>query len=162
MTSSVPIPLSEARPTIHNSLIALTMVGVMVAGAWQFRGALYNPDGLEFPRSMLDFREGRTTQTLEKQLDHKLPARSELIALANSLRYLVTGGGGDQVRVGKSDWLFLTEELRYDGASQQPLEVRADLLGTTTRLLREQGVQLVIALVPDKARIYENHLSDHR
>jgi alginate O-acetyltransferase complex protein AlgJ len=150
---------ARSRLSWHQAFAAISFVAVMLIGVWQIVAAAYNPDGLEFPRTWLDFREGRTTQELEKQLDKKLPARPTLIATANTLRYLITGGGGEQVRVGRDQWLFLTDELRYDAGGSVNLEARADLLGAAAHRLSEQGVKLVIALVPDKARIYETKLA---
>lgn len=150
---------TSPKPTPHQAFAALAFIAVMLVGAWQITAAALNSDGLEFPRTLLDFREGRTTQELEKQLDKHLPVRSSLIAGANTLRYLITGGGGDQVRTGRDQWLFLTEELRYDAGGAANLQARADMLGTAALRLNEQGVKLVVALVPDKARIYETKLA---
>lgn len=151
--------MTSPKPTAHQAFAAVVFIAVMLIGAWQITAAAFNPDGLEFPRTFLDFREGRTTQELEKQLDKKLPARATLIAGANTLRYLITGGGGEQVRTGRDQWLFLTDELRYDADGPANLQARADMLGVAAQRLNEQGVKLVIALVPDKARIYETKLS---
>lgn len=146
-------------PSRHAIAAALTLIGVMLLGAWQIIATVRNAEKLDFPHSWLDFREGRLTGTLEKQLDQHLPARPTLIAIANSTRYLLTNSGGDQVRTGVDNWLFLTDELRYEGLGNTPLDARAALLGAASRSLDRQGVRLVIALVPDKARVYADKLS---
>ena len=149
----------EATLSRYGTLAALTLTSVMLAGAWQIIAATIDPAGLEFPRSWLDFRQGRSTGALEKQLDQKLPARPGLITAANSVRYLLTGSGGEQVRTGKDGWLFLTEELRFDADGSANLRARAELLGAASRSLASQGVKLVVALVPDKARVYSSKLA---
>lgn len=149
-------------PSRHAALAALTLSGVMLAGAWQIIAAAQTPGGLDFPRTWVDFREGRMTGLLEKQLDQKLPARALLIAVANSVRYVLTGGGGEQVRTGKDGWLFLTDELRFDAGGSAHLSARAELLGAAARRLDRQGVKLVVALVPDKARLYSGSLASGR
>ena len=159
--SALP-PNQAAALSRYDALAALTLTGVMLAGAWQIIAATVDPAGLEFPRTWLDFREGRSTGALEKQLDQRLPARSALIGAANSVRYLLTGSGGDQVRTGKDGWLFLTEELRFDADGNANLKVRAELLGTAARSLESQGVKLIVALVPDKARVYSSRLANAR
>ena len=146
----------------YGALAVLTLTGVMLAGAWQIIAAAVDPAGLEFPRNWLDFRQGRSNGALEKQLDQKLPARSTLIGAANSVRYLLTGSGGEQVRTGKHGWLFLTEELRFDADGSANLKARAELLGAAARSLESQGVKLIVALVPDKARVYSSKLSTGR
>ncbi len=162
------MPNHDSRSTESPSLsgyaamAALTLSCVMLAGAWQIVSVLVAPDGLEFPRGWTDFREGRSTGALEKQFDQKLPARSALITLANAVRYLITRSGGEQVRIGKDGWLFLTEELRYDADGSTHLKARAELLGAAERGLERQGVKLIVALVPDKARVYADKLAAGR
>lgn len=145
--------------TRYALVAAVTFACVMFAGLWQIVASALNPSQLEFPRTWLDFREGRSTGMLEKQLDQRLPARTTLIATANSLRYMLTGGGGEQVRVGKGGWLFLADELRFDAGGNAHLIARAKLFGGASQSLDKQGVKLVIALVPDKARLYSAKLS---
>ncbi|NDP48472.1 MAG: hypothetical protein GZ085_08815 [Sulfuriferula multivorans] len=157
-----PSANSSRAPSRHAALAALTLLIVMAIGAWQMVAAALSPAGLDFPRNWTDFREGRTTGTLEKQLDHKLPARQTLIAIANSVRYIVTGGGGEQVRTGKEGWLFLTDELRFDAGGSAHLSARVALFEAAARQLDRQGVKLVVALVPDKARLYSSKLANGR
>lgn len=151
--------LPASATSRYAAVAAITFTAVMLAGLWQITAAAWNPDQLVFPRTWLDFREGRTTGTLEKQLDKQLPARTTLIATANSLRYLLTRGGGEQVRIGSDGWLFLTEELKFETDSAAHLAARAALFGAAARSLDKQGVKLVIALVPDKARLYSSKLT---
>lgn len=152
-------PVNDAPAlSLFAAVVALTFSCVMLIGAWQVIAALYS-GGLEFPRTWMDFREGRSTGAIEKQLDQKLPARTALIAAANSVRYLLTGSAGEQVRTGRDGWLFLADELRFEARGNTQLQVRAALLGSTARRLDQQGVKLVVALVPDKARVYSSKLA---
>jgi alginate O-acetyltransferase complex protein AlgJ len=158
---------SDPQVTPKHTLLCAAVFGAMMAfGAYQIAAATFSSEGLEFPRSVKDFREGTLTQTLEKQLDHKMPIRHTFIAVANSVRYQLFGGGGEQVRVGKKDWLFLTDELRFEGDDGKTkgadpsanLKVRLDLIAEASQRLKAQGVHLVLALVPDKARMYSEQL----
>jgi alginate O-acetyltransferase complex protein AlgJ len=162
----------EAKPPTpkHTLICAAVFSATMAFGAYQeFRAALH-PTGLDFPRGWQAFREGVSTQALEKQLDEKMPIRPTFIAIANATRYRLFGGAGDQVRAGNNDWLFLTEELRFEGAdgkSRQTdpvlaFKARMDLIADTSRRLEAQGVRLVVALVPDKARLYAERLKSER
>ena len=150
------------RSSRHAGLAALTFAGVMLAGAGQMLMAAQHPEALDFPRTLLDFREGRTTGALEKQLDQKLPVRPDLIAIANTVRYTLTGGTGEQVRPGQDGWLFLTDELRFNADGATYLNARAALLGAAGHSLGLKGVTLVVALVPDKARVYASKLASGR
>lgn len=149
---------SSPVPSRIAALAAVSLLIVMLFGAQQMVAAALTPAGLDFPRTWMDFREGRTTGTLEKQLDRNLPARQTLIAVANSVRYALTGSGGEQVRVGRAGWLFSVEELQfYDNALAHQKD-RLVIVAQTARALKAQGVILVIALVPDKARAHAQQL----
>jgi alginate O-acetyltransferase complex protein AlgJ len=150
-----PVP----PPSRYAAVAAVTFVCVMLAGLWQIVAVAKHPEQLDFPKTWLDFREGRTTGKLEKQLDQRLPARTTLIATANTLRYLLTRGGGEQVRVGKDGWLFLTDELRFDAGGKVHLDALAKLFAGAAQGLDRQGVKLVVALVPDKSRLYSSKLT---
>jgi alginate O-acetyltransferase complex protein AlgJ len=152
----------------HTKICAAVFVALMLFGSYQIISAAVSADELEYPKDMKSFREGAMTQTLEKQLDLKLPFRSTAIAFANTIRYQLFKGGGDQVRTGKNDWLFIAEELKYEGPKanaasatnpEASLEARVALIAGLAKRLDAQGVKLVIALVPDKARLYAQHLN---
>jgi len=146
--------------TFAEKLAGVILLCVMLGGVWQIIQAARQVEWPEVPQTWMDFREGKTANALEKQLDRKLPARPTLIATANSLRYLLLRSGGDQVRVGRDGWLYFTDELKFHAYANNHLIARADLLGAASKALERDGVKLVIALVPDKARIYPQHLPE--
>ena len=154
----------------HNLLCASTFIALMVIGGYQFYAAATHVDGIAYPAGIKNFRDGVTTQAIEKALDLKLPMRDQLIAFANTIRYQLLGAGGDQVRIGQQGWLFLTDELKFEGddgrqgakiAANNPeesLKERIKFVGQVASRLERQGVTLVVALVPDKARVYQSQL----
>lgn len=156
--SAQPLAAPHKQP-LYRVLGAVAFLSVMLTGAVQMALAWPQVRWQDVPHSTQDFRKGRTTAALEKQLDKKMPWRDELIGFANSLRYRLTGGAVDQVRLGQDGWLFLTEELRYESQGSAHLVARADLLARASERLRAQGVTLVLAVVPDKARVYPQHLN---
>ncbi|MEY2954094.1 MAG: hypothetical protein RLZZ401_2181 [Pseudomonadota bacterium] len=147
-----------AKTSLLHSAAGATLVLVMAWGAWQVVAAVRQ--GLEYPHTLSDFREGRSTQAIEKQIDQKLPAREWLIAGANALRFRLMHGAADQVRLGQSDWIYLTDEVRHHASAQANQVARIDLLAQTARSLQAQGVQLLVLLVPDKARVYPQYLPE--
>jgi len=149
--SSAPIPFG-------NKLAATAFMCVMLGGGLQVILATRKIEWSDVPHTRADFTHGISADTLGKQIDQKLPLRPALIAGANSLRYLLLRGGGDQVRAGRENWLFLTEELSYHADANSHLDARADLLGAASSALEREGVKLVVALVPDKVRIYPQHV----
>lgn len=158
MKTSTPSEI-VSTPSKLPTLAAATLLCVMLVGGWQFVSATRHVPDMKVPWTLTDFREGRTTGALEKQIDEHLPGRSQMIAFANSLRYLITRGAGEQVRLGRDDWLFLTEELQFDAKANSSLALRTKLLADTSLALSAKGTQLVVALVPDKARVYPEKLS---
>ncbi len=152
----------STKTALEEWLAGAAMLGVMGFGFWQAVISLGSPGVQEIPLTLTDFRQGSTTGALSTQLDKNLPLRGELIAWANAGRYLLTHGAGDQVRVGRDGWLFSVEELQfYDNALVHQKD-RLALLANTSKRLKNEGVTLVVALVPDKARIYAQQLSGGR
>ena len=158
MSDSVPSMSPAQKQPVYQLLAAIVFIAVMLAGAVQMVLAWPELRWQDIPHSTTDFREGRTTLALEKQLDKKMPGRENIIGFANSLRYTLTGGAVDQVRLGQDGWLFLTEELRFEAQGAAHLQARAELLAKASERLRAQGVTLLVAVVPDKARVYAQHL----
>ncbi len=164
-SAAIPPTTATAPQAIvgnHAGVAALVFIAVMLAGGWQLIMAAQTLDRAKIPQSWNDFWQGRTTGTFEKQMDLQLPARNALIAGANAVRYRLTGGANEQVRVGRDDWLYLTDELRYYPDAQANMAARVALLQGASNMLARDGVKLVIALVPDKARVYPRHLPTGR
>ena len=159
--TTIPVPTPIPR-SLHAILCALTFAAVVVAGFWQMVLGAMAPEGFTYSNDLLDLREGRTTGALEKQLEQRMPLRPQLIGFANTLRYVLTRGTGDQVRLGHDDWLFLTEELRYEAQGAGNLQEHAILLADVAQKLDRQGVVLVVALVPDKARVHPEQLANRK
>jgi alginate O-acetyltransferase complex protein AlgJ len=158
--------VSTTGTSKHSLICAAVLSCFAVFGATQMIAAALKPGALDLPSGFTALREGKTTQTLEKQLDHNLPIRPAAIALANAIRYKLFGAGGEQVTVGRNEWLFLTEELMFDGPGvkgglnnpDEALKSRVALISELDQILQSLGVKLVIALVPDKARVYSKYL----
>lgn len=148
------------RPTVEEWLATATMIGVMLIGFWQATVSLNSPAVKEISVTLSSFREGSLTGSLSNQLDKNLPIRSELIAWANTGRYLLIQGAGDQVRVGKDNWLFSVEELQYFKDAQAHQVARLAILKRASEALEGEDIKLIVALVPDKARMNERQLSN--
>jgi alginate O-acetyltransferase complex protein AlgJ len=159
-----PISSSSSNPAVslHTKLAALVFIGVMLAGGWQLWQAMQIISLPAIPHNWNDFRTGSSTSTLEKQFDSHLPARDTLIATANALRYRLTFGANEQVRLGRDGWLFLTEELRFQPNASANMAARIALLQGASQMLARDGVTLVVALVPDKARVLSGYLAAGR
>jgi alginate O-acetyltransferase complex protein AlgJ len=137
----------------------LAMLAVMLLGGWQALASLQSPAVQAIPVNQKDFLDGHLTAAWAKGLDHNLPWREQLIGWANAGRYLLTRGAGDQVRLGRDDWLFSVEEIQFDAQAQAHAQARVQMMAQAARALDAQGVKVVVALVPDKVRMLAQHLS---
>lgn len=153
---------SSSRLSLEEWLALTAMLAVMIVGFWQANVSLGSTSIQESSFSFNDFKEGRATASLSAQLDKNIPLRSELIGWANAGRYLIARGAGEQVRLGKDDWLFSVEELQYFPHASRNEATRVAVLSQAASTLKALGVDLVVAVVPDKSRMLQHMLSGGR
>ena len=87
-----------------------------------------------------------------------MPLRQTAITWTNVIRYTGMGGTGDQVVSGAAGWLFLTDELRYYEHRDVNAQRRMSWIKSVADRLAQDDVALVVAPIPDKARLYANQL----
>ncbi|TPG61039.1 cell division protein FtsQ [Roseomonas nepalensis] len=137
-------------------LQGIAAVALLAAGAWQGVAALASPEGEARLRPALDlpaFLSGRLTGAVNHVMAHDLPADPLLRAAGGVLRYNLFHSGGPAVRVGCGGTLFLTEELRPWPDAGPAMAERAAGVRRLRDALGRQGIALVVAVVPDKARV---------
>ncbi len=78
------------------------------------------------------------------------------------LRWRLFDSGGPQVWVGRHDWLFLMEELRPFPDADAAMRFRVDALRHVQDRLAARGIGLLVALVPDKARVMRPEMDGPR
>ena len=147
------------RLCIKEHLAGWSAVALMGWGLWQAVLSLQNPVFDRIPATFDDIRTGRWTAEFSTQLDRQWPTRTTLIAGANAARYVLTRGAGDQVRLGRNEWLFSVEEIQHHPNHEDHAAQRLHLMAQINEWLRQQGVMLVVALVPDKARVHAQQLA---
>lgn len=108
------------------------------------------------------FEDGATQTALEDVFDDGLALRKSSIQMWNVVRYAVFGETLPGAVAGKDGWLFTDEEFAlgqsYDAVTQDKLRQIVD----TTRFLEDRGATVIIALIPDKARIMPEMLTKQR
>ncbi|TXT33604.1 MAG: cellulose acetylase subunit [Comamonadaceae bacterium] len=101
---------------------------------------------------------GESTRQFTANLnDHFLPSHF-FAQVERAVTWTLVGDTGAQVGTGCPDWFFLTEELESFPHPQQSAQARADIVAAVSKNLKAQGIDLVVALVPDKTRIEQAHL----
>ncbi|HEY8609689.1 MAG TPA: cell division protein FtsQ [Roseomonas sp.] len=134
---------------------------LLAVGAWQGIEAIASPQGQQRLRPNLNleaFLSGRLTGAVNHVMAHQLPADPLLRAAGGVFRYSLFHSGGPQVRVGCDDTLFLTEELRPWPQAEAAMAERAEAMRRVRDALATRGIQLAVAIVPDKARVKTDKL----
>ena len=132
------------------------MIALLAWGAWQGIAALREPATrarIAATLTLEGFLGGHTAAAVNHAMAHGLPADPALRAAGGVLRWGLFGSGGPAVRVGCDGWLFLAEELRPWPDAAAAMEERAAALGRLRAKLAGEGVALLVAVVPDKARL---------
>ncbi|WP_421989186.1 alginate O-acetyltransferase AlgX-related protein [Roseococcus sp.] len=104
------------------------------------------------------FLAGRTAGAINHIMAHNLPIDPWARAAGGLFRWGLFRSGGPQVRVGCDGWLFLTEELRPWPEAEAVMAERVDALARIRDRLAAQNISLVVAIVPDKARVHGDRL----
>jgi alginate O-acetyltransferase complex protein AlgJ len=99
-----------------------------------------------------------TSTQLKTQFNESLPWRKKFIEASSAARYATMRSSEDQVRVGQDDWLYITQELRTQPDQATNWKARADAVIALEHGFKQRGIQLVVAVVPAKARIHPEHL----
>ncbi len=146
----------ENQSARTDRLQGLAMIAVLAFGLWQGGAALLTPaaqrqfDGKLTVAALL---AGRTAGAVNTIMAHDLPTDRLWRGIGGALRYRLFNSGGPQVWVGDHGWLYLTEELRPWPDADASMTRRARIVHDVAARLRAKGIDLLVTLVPDKARI---------
>ena len=113
-----------------------------------------NPATLQLPRGK-PVLNGSWATAYQKRFEAALPLRDTALTTWGGLSYWLFGEGRAGLLIGDDGWLFSTEEFeRPENAAAQ---TRANLayIEDVRDALAARGIGLVVAVVPAKARVYE-------
>ena len=140
---------------------AVAVIALLGWGFWQGITAMGKPEAQERIRNTLSWSallKGETAAAVNHAMAHNLPVDPQFRAAGGIFRWMLFGAAGPQVRAGCDDWLFLTEELRPWPDAEAHQATRVAALKRAADALARQDVQLLVAVVPDKARVYSAEL----
>lgn len=143
----------------------IVMIGLLVAGACMSAYVLVTPElraAVSKPLAPYQYVDGKITATIESTYEDELPLRAPSSAMLNALTLALFGEGRKGVVIGEAGWLFSAEE--YDWTPQSPTHLAENLayVAEVAATLAAQGIALEIALLPEKADIYADHLGKPR
>lgn len=96
--------------------------------------------------------DGTSKAPLREAVAEALPPA--LRAAWPALRLALLNSGGAGVRVGCDGWLFPAEEFRPEPGAAAAMRARAAAIGQQVAAWRDQGVAVILAILPAKARVH--------
>jgi alginate O-acetyltransferase complex protein AlgJ len=146
--ASAPMP----RPT--RLIPGAFLVLFLVAGAAL---TLLNPATFRSPGPE-PLLTGEWTAGYSAAYDAALPIRQFGVDAWGVLGYALFAEGRRGVLIGEDGWLYTTEEFTHYPDEAARIQEKLEFVAEVKGLVEAQGARLVIALVPDKARVYPEHL----
>lgn len=135
--------------------IALFLALLLCLGAWSLRSFVgFNTD------SQATVLNGRWAKAVETHYDDEFPIKRLGTNLWAALDFKLFNEGRPGVVLGRDQWLFSDEEFKPIAGSDQFEQENLALIQGVRDTLKQQGVQLVLAIVPAKARLYPEYLGD--
>lgn len=138
-------------------LPGLFMILVLVAGGL---AALLSPGTYRLPQAPVV--DGSWAQAYETGFNEGLLFRDLALSSVTALNYGLFGVGLEGVLVGEEGWLFTSEEFMGYPYEAAETAYKLALVQEVQELLEAEGVRLVVALLPSKARVYEERLGRWR
>ncbi|MFV3405516.1 MULTISPECIES: alginate O-acetyltransferase [Pseudomonas] len=133
---------------------SLSFMGLLVGlGVWSL-------GGLEsFNRTtQMTLLDGKLAKAAETHYDAEFPIKRLGTNLWAALDYKLFNEGRPGVVLGREQWLFSDEEFKPSVAAEQQMRDNLALVRGVRDTLQRQGVQLVLAIIPAKARVYAEYL----
>lgn len=134
-------------------VLLLFMLAAILSNAWWSREHRLLPDNLSMQRLL----DGDVTHDIAQRLGD-MPFSNQAATLQRGLGWLTLGDLGERVRSGCPGWLFLADELQVHPQAEANARARAQTVLQTRQALATQGVDLLVAVVPDKSRVEADRL----
>jgi len=104
--------------------------------------------------SLSEWLQGQWAQRIEAQYDEDFALKSIGVNFWAAVDFLVFREGRSGLVVGRDGWLFSSEEFHRPLAAERSLAKNLEYVSWVKSYLERRGVELVVAPVPAKARIY--------
>ena len=121
--------------------------------------AVTNPALLESPeRPLLD---GSWAEAYQQSFDRESHLFAPATTVWGVIEYVLFGQGRPGVLVGEDGWLYSSEEFAYPSDPAEAaanLSANLDAIAAVEERLAARGIDLVVALLPAKARVHPEHL----
>lgn len=105
---------------------------------------------------------GEIAKQFEAHYDKLFPVKTLGTNVWAAIQLTLFGEGRSGVVIGEDGWLYTQEEFRDYTDGEQRIAAHLRLIEQVRDALRARHTELVVALVPAKARIYPEHLGGER
>lgn len=124
--------------------------------------SLFNPALLRAPAQPL--LDGSWTTAYQRDFDAESPLLKPATTTWGMLEYTLFKQGRPGVLVGENDWLFSTEEFEVtlNEDDQPALDEDLSAIADIRQRLRSDGVELMVVVLPAKARLYPERLGRYQ
>lgn len=129
-------------------------IGLSTPNVWQLR------DKSE-PFARKDFFEGKWASRYETIYNKNLASFELSKNLWGVLNYTAFGEGSNGVLIGDDGWLFSSEEFERQPESDKNFTRNLQYIKTVRENLSRAGINLIVAPIPAKARLYEDKLGTY-
>ena len=102
--------------------------------------------------------QGESTSRFTSQLNTHFIWSKPFAKIQRAVDWNIAHDAGSAVSAGCRDWFFLNDELTTFAGGAQNANARAYMVAQVAQQLKQHGVSLVVAVVPDKTRIEQEHL----
>ncbi|MGN8260869.1 alginate O-acetyltransferase [Pseudomonas sp. SMSB3] len=133
---------------------SLSFLGLLVGmGAWS-TGAFESFHRTE----QMTLLNGKLAKAAETHYDDQFPIKRLGTNLWAALDFKLFNEGRPGVVLGRDQWLFSDEEFKPSADAQQLMQDNLALIRGVRDTLHQHGSQLVLAIVPAKARVYAEYV----
>lgn len=150
---------TSSTPSTH--YVAAIFFLLMIAGLFALAVATFfiKPDKLKVDDPSFErVVTGKTTLEFEDKFEQELAGRDYIIAPWSGFSYAAFKTGDRKVVAGKNGWVFFHEEFQYFPEAKVEYKHKLEVIEQVRDYLAERGILLVVALLPSKARVYEEYL----
>lgn len=148
--------MSTNRPASAILFLVTLGAGLVLAVA----GVLGGRDEVPRGRASVDpsLVDGSLASEFDNLVEERHPLRDPAISLLAASRYALFGDATGPAVVGGDGWLFTLEEFERRRGDRQRLTERVGEIEAVSERLESLGIELVVALVPSKARVAAGRL----
>ncbi len=154
MTTQEPTRSSQAVAVLFIVVTVVGFVGTVIGLArWEPASPRAEEVAGKSEVSIASFIDGSISERAEAELESRLPLRTVALRVTAVLKYLLFRAGNEGVIIGREGWLYTQEEFEHHPTDDALLASRLEFIGDVGDALAEIGVQLLVAIIPSKARI---------